>query len=93
MIHCLWPSLIKEKKDYAEKWRNRSFEVADIRHLFLTSRILVKTNFISEEKLSKLFEHDDEAENKNDEELYFVKSLEKHVDNIFLVSEDAFIDI
>lgn len=53
----------------------------------------MKTNLVSEKKLSKLFEHDDETNYKHNKEFYLVKSLKKHVDDIFLVSEDVFMDI
>ena len=53
----------------------------------------MKANLISKEKLSKLLEHDDETKDKHDEELYLVKSLKKYVNDIFLVSENVFMDI
>lgn len=93
MIHSLWPSLIKEKKDYIEKWRDKSFEVIDVRHLFFTSWHLLKANFICKKKLSKLFEHYYKTKNKNNEEFDLVQSLKKYIDDIFLVSEDVFMDI
>lgn len=93
MIHCLRPSFIKEKEDYAEKRRNRSFEIVYIRHLLFASRQLAKANLIGKEKLSKLFEHNYEAKNKDNKELDFIKSLKKHIYDKFLVSEEVFMDI
>ena len=52
-----------------------------------------KSNLVSKQQLSKLLEHEDEANDKDNKKLDFVQCLQEYAYHIFLVSEDVLMDV
>lgn len=51
------------------------------------------SDLISEEQLSQLLEHDDEAENEDNKKLDLIKCLHEYLYNVLLVSKDTWTQV